>query len=286
MGIMMKKKCTHLPNYCEKTIKDVVKLLPGYISENWTVLQADLKGLYWQHDRPKNTTAALHQLIHDAQAGTIDLNVYVLQYSTISDKLVSQGALSTLDRVNRLLDGLSDDHRTKVLSFCAKNKWKLSAQDIGTTNPNYEELKQFVLREAQTSQMRAVYDKERAMREGAIQLLHVTTSSGAVTSGTAIPSLPSSPLSTVPTSPISAPTDTSRADSMDELTKRIAELSLSMQTIVQNLPIVSGQSLRSQPLLDLRIRGLRLLRRADLSIASGVIVRITFAEIVRSLRLL
>ena len=155
-----KKKCTHLPTYCKKTIKDVVKLLPGYVSQNWAILQADLKGLYWQHDRPKNTTAALHQLIHEAQAGSIDLNVYVLQYSTISDKLVSQGALSALDRVNRLLDGLSNDHRTKVLSFCAKNKWKLSAQDVGTTDPNYEELKQFVLREAQTSQMWAVYDKE------------------------------------------------------------------------------------------------------------------------------
>ena len=45
-GYDEKKKYTHLPTYCEKAIKDVVKLLPGYISENWTVLQADLKGLY------------------------------------------------------------------------------------------------------------------------------------------------------------------------------------------------------------------------------------------------
>src|SRR5947207_10305615 len=216
------KKCTHLPTYCKKTIKDIVKLLPGYVSKNWAVLQADLKGLYWQHDRPKNTTAALDQLIHDTQAGAIDLNVYVLQYSTISDKLVSQGALSALDRVNRLLDGLSNDHRTKVLSFCAKNKWKLSAQDVGTTDPNYEELKQFVLREAQTSQMWAVYDKERAMREGQpiVEISiprSMVTSSGAITSSTAIPSLPSSPLTTAPTSPVSALTDTSHADSMDEL---------------------------------------------------------------------
>jgi hypothetical protein len=113
-----------------------------------------------------NTTAALHQLIHDAQSGKIDLNVYVLQYTTIADTLVAQGALSTLDRVNRLLDGLSGEHRKKVLSFCAKNRWKLSAQDVGDIDPNYDELKQFVLREAQTSQMRAVYDKERAMKEG------------------------------------------------------------------------------------------------------------------------
>jgi hypothetical protein len=74
--------------------------------------------------------------------------------------LVAQGALSPLDRVNRLLDGLSGDHRTKVLSFYVKDKWKLSAQDVGTENPKFEELKKFVLREAQTSQMQAVYEKE------------------------------------------------------------------------------------------------------------------------------
>jgi hypothetical protein len=72
------EKCTHFPRYCEKMIKDVVMLLSGYISHNWNILQADLKGLYWQHDRPKNTTAALHQLVHDAQTGKIDLNVFVL----------------------------------------------------------------------------------------------------------------------------------------------------------------------------------------------------------------
>ena len=69
----------------------------------------------------------------------------------------------------------------------------------------------------------------------------MVTSSGAITSSTAIPSLPSSPLTTAPTSPVSAPTDTSRVDSMDELSKRMAELSLSLQTIFQNWPIANGQ---------------------------------------------
>jgi len=96
-GYTDEKKCIHFPNYCERTIKDVVELLPGYISWNWTTLQADLKGLYLQHNRPKNTTAALHQLINDAKAGKINLNIYVLQYTTITNALVAQGALSTLD---------------------------------------------------------------------------------------------------------------------------------------------------------------------------------------------
>jgi hypothetical protein len=95
------KKCIHFRNYCETTIKDVAKLVPGYVSQDWTTLQADPKGLYWQHNRPKNTTVALHQFIEDAKAGKININVHVVQYATITNALVAQGAL---DRVNRLLD--------------------------------------------------------------------------------------------------------------------------------------------------------------------------------------
>ena len=169
------------------------------------------------------------------------------------DTLVSQGALSPLDQVTRLLDGLSNDHRMKVLSFCAKNKWKLSAQDVGTVDPNYEELKQFVLREAQTSQIWAVYDKEQAMREGqpisevSIIPRFMLTSSGAITSDASVSatlSLLSSP-SVPPASPIpsiSAPNDSSRVDSIEELTKQIAQLSLFLQATVQKWPVVSGQS--------------------------------------------
>src|SRR6266496_416333 len=77
-GYSDEQKCTRFSNYCESMIKEVVKLLPGYISRDWTALQTFEIGLYWQHDKPKNRTTALHQLIHDAQAGRIDLNIYVL----------------------------------------------------------------------------------------------------------------------------------------------------------------------------------------------------------------
>src|SRR5436309_14816164 len=101
-----------------------------------------------EHDKPKNMIIAFHQFIHDARAGRIDLNVYILQYTTITTSLVAQEALFILDRVNRLLDGLSNEYRRKVLSFCIKKKWKLSAQDVGIIEPNYDELQEFVLREA------------------------------------------------------------------------------------------------------------------------------------------
>ena len=114
-------------------------------------------------------------------------------------------------------------------------------------DPKYDELKLFVLREAQTSQMRAVYDKERAMREGqpipesSTIPRSTLTGAGALTSDgstTAISS--SSPSSTPPTSPISAPNDT-RVDCVDEFTKQIAKLSLLLQAGFPNWPITSGQ---------------------------------------------
>ena len=50
----------------------------------------------------------------------MDLNVYLLKYASISNTLVRKGALSTLDRVNRFLDGLSEKLRERALEFCTK----------------------------------------------------------------------------------------------------------------------------------------------------------------------
>ena len=125
-----------------------------------------LKALFWQHDTPTNTPPALHEVVNEARSGKIDLNVYILRYSSISEALVKQGALSTLERVSRLLDGLSDEQRKKVLNFCVKKKWRLSAQDVGKIEPVYSELKEFVLREAEMHQALLAYGNERILREG------------------------------------------------------------------------------------------------------------------------
>src|SRR5947207_11560799 len=74
--------------------------------------------------------------------------------TAISSTLVKKGTLSSLDCVGRLLDGLSPDLRCKVLKFCAKKDWRLSAHDIGSLDPNFNELKPFVSTEAQATQKR------------------------------------------------------------------------------------------------------------------------------------
>ena len=228
-GLTDPKKCARLPYYCVPAIKDVVKFLPGYMSDppDWTVLQNDLKELYWQFDKPKNTTTALYQLIHDSQAGTIPLNVYILKYTSISNILVSKGALSSLDRVGRLLDGLPEDLRRKVLKFCTKRKWKLSSQDIGTSDPDYKELEDFVLTEARSLQKETVYNKEKAMREGRPEISYSNQLDQS--SPTSMPSVTAPIMSSAPppsTMPSATSTTPTSVDSIADLTKQFSQMVL------------------------------------------------------------
>src|SRR5947207_5959117 len=98
-------------------------------------------------------TIMLHQFIHDTQIDKIDFNIYILQYIMIMTSLVAQDILFILDRMNRLFDKLSYEYKKKVLSFCTKNNWKLSTQNVDIIELNYDELKLFVFHEAQTSQI-------------------------------------------------------------------------------------------------------------------------------------
>ena len=124
-GLTNPQKCTRLPDYCTPETKDTIELLSGYKDKNWTTLQSELKELFWQHDKQKDTTESLNKLIQDSPS--MDLNVYLLKYDSISDILVKKGALSTLDRINRFLDGLSEKLRERALEFCTKKDWRLSS---------------------------------------------------------------------------------------------------------------------------------------------------------------
>ena len=61
---------------------------------------------------------------------------------------------------------MSDETRKSVLKFCTKKSWKLLTQDTGASEPNFQELKDFILIEAYNVQKTIVYDKERAVRDG------------------------------------------------------------------------------------------------------------------------
>ena len=112
-------------------------------------LQSELKSLFWQHDKQKDTTESLNKLVQEAP--TMDLNVYLLKYTSISDTLINKGALSTLDRVNRFLDGLSEKLRERALEFCTKKDWRLSSHDTGENDPIFSELKDFITTKAEAA---------------------------------------------------------------------------------------------------------------------------------------
>src|SRR2546423_1264510 len=65
-GLDEPQRCVRFPNYCIPTIKETVKLLPGYVTPDWTTLQADVKKLYWPHDTPKNSMSALNKVVQEA----------------------------------------------------------------------------------------------------------------------------------------------------------------------------------------------------------------------------
>jgi len=226
-GLTDPQKCTRLPDYCTPDTKDTIELLFGYNDKNWTTLQSELKSLFWQHDKQKDTTESLNKLIQ--QAPGMDLNVFVLKYASISNTLVDKGALSTLDRVSRFLDGLSDKLRERALEFCTKKKWRLSSHDTGIKEPVFDELKDFITTKAEAAQKKTVYDKEYAIRSGNTETTTSTTSSIAQ-------SVPSSTTSSVSSSPVTttpAPA-TIAPDSFAEFTKQFAQLTLALQASMQN----------------------------------------------------
>ena len=51
------------------------------------------------------------------------------------------------DYINKFLDKFLYEYRKKVLSFCIKNNWKLSIQDINIIKSNYNEFKLFIFHE-------------------------------------------------------------------------------------------------------------------------------------------
>jgi hypothetical protein len=128
---------------------------------NWAVLEKELKNMYWQYDRQRDTMATLNKLVKNAS--NLKLHIFLLKYT--SAILVRKNALSPLDCVRYLLDGLSVELRRKVLEFCAKKSWRLSTHDSGTTDPNYDELKEFVLQKAMAAQKEVVYSSERSARD-------------------------------------------------------------------------------------------------------------------------
>ena len=230
-GLDEEQKCTRLAYYCTKTVESVVKHLPGYIAKDWEALKKDLRSLYWDKEEPDDTNVALQSLIQSAKKGEIALNAYILQYETISQNLVRDGALSKMDQVLRFLDGLSNEMRTKVLQFIARKEWTLSSQDVNTKQPDFTELREFVSHQAAALQLESVYNRERGIRET------IPMSASKVT--------PASPWQSAPTSPISIASDPAvldLANRLERLTLLVESKFMSGPQPVSLSPVVTPES--------------------------------------------
>jgi len=209
-------RCRRLPDYCTSDIKSTVRMMEGYLKEDWTSLQRELKSLFWQRDTHEFTTAALQKLVNDAP--NLDLNIFVLKYTAISAALVRKGKLSEVERINKLIDGLSGQLREKTVKFCIKKGWKLVEQDDDDDDvvPSFAEVKEFLVTEAQLWQTLTAYGEQRAHKDEAVTTPVVST----VTENAPVNKSPATP---------PAPTSVS-ADPIAELTKQFSQLALQIQS--------------------------------------------------------
>jgi hypothetical protein len=116
-------------------------------------LEGELKGLFWQYDKQRDTLTKLDELILDAP--NLDLTIFVVKFASITEALIKNNEISAKQRIRRFLDGLSMELRDKAFELCIKRDWKLSANDTGTKEPSFNELKQFILGKAQLAQKRS-----------------------------------------------------------------------------------------------------------------------------------
>ena len=115
-GVKSEHRAIWFPHYCEKDIKEIVTILLGYDTDEWKQLQGEIKRFYWEKDHPRNTPPALNALIRNS--ANLPLSAYLLKFTSITEALVAKGVLSATDRVIRLLAGLDDNMKLKVIKLC------------------------------------------------------------------------------------------------------------------------------------------------------------------------
>jgi len=226
-GVKAEQRALRFPHYCNPEIKDIVTLLTGYEARDWDQLQVEIKKFYWQHDHPKNTFTALNALIR--RSHELTLSAFVLKFTAITNVLVTNGVMSAADRVIRLLEGLDEGMRIKVIKLCTQKSWKITDQDSGES-PKFDEIKKFLDDEAKTGERFAVYERDHTMR-------------GALGSDDA-KAIPQSASTTAVGSPTPVPMD----PAIRALTEQMEALTLLVKSSLSGIkPVASVPSTASAP---------------------------------------
>jgi len=135
-GLSEAQKCGKLSKYYTKGIKDAVeKLVDREFGKDWSLLKKELKRLYWQKDRLRNSPEELEQLMEVAKPGKVSVEIYVFKYRKISESLVKKHAISSFEKNTRLLRGLLEDVRSKVLDHGSEKGWRMFVNDVDIEEP-------------------------------------------------------------------------------------------------------------------------------------------------------
>src|SRR6202023_1906712 len=93
----------------------------------------------------RESKAKLFQLIRDARAGEVSAEIYVLNYTAITEALVKQNVMTTFQRSVWILQGLSDDLRWKVFECGSEMGWRMLMDDMPMMkDPEFEDIKKMV----------------------------------------------------------------------------------------------------------------------------------------------
>ena len=214
-GLSDDQRCVRFPDYCTPNIETVVDCFSGYRKKDWAKFQEELKASFWQYDTQRDTIVQLRQLVLNGPK--MDVGLYVIQYSAISDALVGVGSLTVYDRLNLFIDGLAPDLQEKVFDHAAQHNWRLSAGYVLGTAVTFETLRAYVEVLAGSEQRRMVYKQERSSR-----------GIGDMNSAaTVVPNVPSAPI--VPEMPppsVTKPASIIVNDPMAELQRSFEKLAL------------------------------------------------------------
>jgi hypothetical protein len=143
----------------------------------------------------------LNALIRDS--AKLSLAAYVLKFTSITDPLVGKNVMSSVERINKLLEGLDERMRVKVIELCTSKGWRITDQDRGG-EPKFPEIAKYLEDKARAVERVSVYDKEHTMR------------------GSSAPNSAISHTSTAVNSPKPSPVD----PAVKDLTEQLAALAL------------------------------------------------------------
>ncbi len=234
-GLSEGQKCAQLPDYCSPKIKILLNSSKGTLItiEARGKLQEELKDLFWQYDKHKNTPATLNQFIRDIPS--MDLNINVLKYAAITDALIKGNEMLAMQHWKRFLDGLSDQLRDKAFDCCIIQDWKLSVYDTGIKDPDFGQLKKHILTKAQSTK-KMIYNKECAIK-GYEDLKDSITSifrPSLLLHTSPAPTSSPAPSSASSQAAISASALVITIDSIAELTNQLCRLTLLIQANMQS----------------------------------------------------